>query len=74
MGGIALAPGSDTIPIFAAQLLMIVSLGKVFHAALTQSAAKSLATVALAKGAGRTIDANLFKMISGVGFVAGGKI
>lgn len=67
-------PVSDTIPISAAQISMIVALGKVFDVTLTQSAAKSLATITLARGAGRAIVANLLKAIPGVGSVLGGII
>ena len=67
-------PMSDTIPITTAQIGMIVSLGKIFGVTLTESAAKSIASVTLAQQAGRAIVANLLKLIPGAGTVIGGVI
>lgn len=67
-------PMSDAIPITAAQIGMIISLGKVFDITLSQSAAKSIAGVTLAQQAGRAVASNLLKMIPGVGTLVGGVI
>ena len=42
-------PMSDAIPITAAQIAMIISLGKIFDVVLSQSAAKSIVSVGLVK-------------------------
>ena len=67
-------PMSDAIPITAAQIGMIVALGKIFGISLSQAAAKSLAGVGLAQGAGRAIFTNVLKLIPGAGTVAGSVI
>lgn len=67
-------PMSDAIPITAAQIGMIIALGKAFDIALSQAAAKSIAGVALTQQAGRAIVANILKAIPGVGTVVGGTI
>lgn len=67
-------PMSDTIPITAAQIAMIVSLGKIFGVSLTQSAAKSIASVGVAQQAGRTIFSNILKCIPGAGTIVGGAV
>lgn len=67
-------PMSDAVPITAAQIGMIISLGKVFGITLSQAAAKSIAVVALTQQAGRAIFANILKMIPGAGTVAGSVI
>lgn len=64
-------PMSDAIPITAAQIGMIISIGKVFGITLTQAAAKSIAGVALTQQAGRAIFTNILKAIPGAGTVAG---
>lgn len=69
-GGIPL-PMSDAVPITAAQITMIISLGKVFDLTLSQSAAKSIAVVALTQQAGRAIFTNILKAIPGAGTIAG---
>ncbi len=69
-GGIPM-PMSDAVPITAAQIGMIISLGKVFGITLSQSAAKSIATVAVTQQAGRAIFTNILKAIPGAGTVAG---
>ena len=63
-------PMSDAIPITAAQVAMIISLGKVFGISLSQSAAKSIASVVVTQQAGHAIFANILKCIPGGG-VAG---
>lgn len=67
-------PMSDAIPITAAQIGMIISLGKVFGITLSQAAAKSIAGVALTQQAGRAIFTNILKAIPGAGTIAGGLI
>lgn len=67
-------PMSDAIPITAAQIAMVVSLGKVFGVTLSQSVAKSIAGTTLTQGAGRAICANLIKCIPFAGPVVGGAI
>ena len=67
-------PMSDTIPITAAQIGMIVSLGKIFDVRVSQAAAKSIASVGIAQQAGRAIATNLLKAIPGAGTVVGGVI
>lgn len=63
-------PMSDAIPITAAQIGMIIKLGDVFELSLSQSAAKSIASVALTQQAGRALCANLIKSIPG-GWIPG---
>ena len=58
-------PMSDAIPITAAQVAMIISLGKVFGISLSQSAAKSIASVVVTQQAGHAIFANILKCIPG---------
>ena len=48
-------PMSDAIPITAAQIAMIISLGKIFDVVLSQSAAKSIASVTITQQAGRAL-------------------
>lgn len=67
-------PMSDAIPITAAQITMIISLGKIFGITLSQSAAKSIASVAVTQQAGRAIFTNIMKSFPGGGIVLGGFI
>ena len=67
-------PMSDAIPITAAQIGMIIALGKIFNITLSQSAAKSIAGVTLTQQAGRAVASNLIKMIPGAGTIVGGVI
>lgn len=67
-------PMSDAIPITAAQIAMIIKLGKNFGITLSQAAAKSIAGVALTQQAGRAVASNLLKAIPGAGTVLGGVI
>ena len=67
-------PMSDALPITAAQIGMIVSLGKIFGITLSQAAAKSIAGVALTQQAGRALVANLLKAIPGAGTILGSVI
>ena len=56
---------SDAIPITVAQITMIISLGKIFDIKLSDSTAKSIASVGLTQVAGRFIVANTLKAIPG---------
>lgn len=69
-GGIPI-PMSDAIPITAAQIGMVVALGKIFDVTLSEAAAKSVVGVALTQQAGRAIFANILKAVPGAGQVAG---
>lgn len=60
-------PMSDAIPITAAQIAMIISLGKIFDVVLSQSAAKSIAGVTITQQAGRATLCQHFKNNSGSG-------
>ena len=64
-------PMSDAVPITAAQIGMIVALGKAFDITLSQAAAKSIASVTLTQQAGRAVASGILKMIPGVGTIAG---
>ena len=64
-------PMSDAIPITAAQIAMIISLGKIFDVVLSQSAAKSIAGVTITQQAGRALYANILKTIPVAGSVIG---
>ncbi len=65
-------PMSDAIPITAAQIGMVIALGKAFDITLSESAAKSIMGVGLAQQAGRTVASGVLKMIPGVGTIVGG--
>lgn len=67
-------PMSDTVPITAAQIGMIIALGKIFDLTLSEGAAKSLAGLGLTQQAGRAVASNLLKMVPGAGTVVGGII
>lgn len=67
-------PMSDAIPITAAQISMIIALGKAFDITLSEAAAKSIASVTLTQQAGRAVVSGILKGIPGVGTVIGGAI
>lgn len=67
-------PMSDAVPITAAQITMIIALGKAFGVTLTDAAAKSIAGVTLTQQAGRALFTNILKCIPGAGPIAGGVI
>lgn len=67
-------PMSDAIPITAAQIGMIISLGKIFDLTLSQSAAKSIISVTVTQQAGRAIFTNILKAVPGAGTIAGSVI
>lgn len=60
-------PIADTIPITAAQIAMVVGLGKVFDITISDSVAKSILGTGLAKEAGRFVAKELIKLIPGIG-------
>jgi len=64
-------PIADAIPICAAQITMIVSLGKVFGFTIGRSTAESIARVGFAATAGRFIFANATKLIPVAGSIVG---
>ena len=65
-------PMADAGPITAAQIGMIVSLGKIFDITITQATAKSIAGIVMAQKTGRFLFTNILKSIPGAGTVAGG--
>ena len=65
---------SDAVPITAAQIGMIIALGKAFDITLSQAAAKSIASVALTQQAGRAVASGILKAIPGVGTIIGGMV
>lgn len=67
-------PMSDAIPITAAQIGMIIALGKEFDITLSDAAAKSILGVGVTQQAGRAVASNLLKAVPGVGTVVGGVI
>lgn len=64
-------PISDAVVITTVQIGMIISLGNIFGITLSQSAAKSLASVTIVQQAGRAVFSNVLKMIPGAGTLAG---
>lgn len=67
-------PMSDTIPITAAQIAMVIKLGKIFDLTISETAAKTILGLGLTQQAGRAIVANILKCIPGAGSVIGGVI
>lgn len=67
-------PMSDAVPITAAQIGMIIALGKAFDITLSQAAAKFIASVALTQQAGRAVASGILKAIPGVGTIIGGMV
>lgn len=67
-------PMADAIPITAAQIAMVVRLGKIFGISLSESTTKSILGVGITQSAGRTLAANLIKAVPGAGTVIGGVI
>lgn len=66
-------PVADTIPISAAQITMVIALGKIFNLTISNSVAKSVIGVGLAQKAGHFLASSL-KAIPGIGTVIGGVI
>lgn len=69
--GLIPIPVADTVPISAAQVAMIVALGKIFDISISDSVAKAIVGVGLAQGIGRTAVSSAFKAVPGIGTVAG---
>ncbi len=63
-------PIADAVPMSAAQVTMVISLGKVFDIELTESAAKSILSAAAATLIGTTIARSILKFIPGIGWLA----
>lgn len=63
-------PVADAIPISAAQITMVMSLGAIFKQDITESAAKSIITAAAATFVGR----NLIKLVPVAGWIASASI
>ena len=68
-GGLAQLPGSDAIPITAAQVTMIISLGKVFGKTVTETAAKALIKSLAGAAVGRLVSQFALGWIPGLGNV-----
>lgn len=64
-------PVADAIPISAAQITMIIALGKNFGLTIGRSTAESIAGVGLAVHVGRFIFANGMKILPGIGSIVG---
>lgn len=56
-------PLADTIPISAAQVIMVVNLGKVFDFSISESVAKSIIGVGVAQQVGKSFVKELLKAI-----------
>ena len=66
-GGLAQLPGSDTVPITAIQVGMIISLGAVFGQTITKTTASSILAGLASSVGGRTISQFLIGWIPGFG-------
>lgn len=66
-GGLAQLPGSDFIPISAAQVTMVIALGQVFGKNLTKSAAQGIIKGLAGASVGRFISQTLVGWIPGLG-------
>jgi len=64
-------PIADAIPISAAQVAMIMSLGKIFGLTIGSSVAEEIALIGLSITGGRFIAANLLKLVPGFGSAVG---
>ena len=64
-------PVADTIAITAAQIAMVVSLGKVFGITISNSVAKSILGCKLAQEVGRNLSASILKAIPVVNVTIG---
>lgn len=72
--GVAPIPIADTIPITTAQVIMIVSLGKVFNIEIKDSIARSLAQCGIAQTLGRNISKIILNNFPVIGQIANGFI
>lgn len=66
-GGMAQLPGSDAIPITAAQITMIISLGAVFDIPVSRSAAQAILKGLAGAAGGRLVSQFLVGWIPGFG-------
>ena len=64
-------PIADTLPITAAQVTMIVSLGKVFDLTIGRTVAKSIIPIAVTKAAGLLVFRQFIKLVPKLGSVVG---
>ena len=64
-------PMADTIPITTAQVAMVIRLGNIFDASLSEAVAKSILGCGLATQIGRTLFTNILKAIPVAGHIAG---
>ena len=71
-GGALPIPGPDTIPITAAQITMIISLGQVFGKPITEAAAEAIISSFAAAGIGRLIAKGLLVFVPGGTFINAG--
>lgn len=69
--GLIPIPVADTVPISAAQVAMIVALGKVFDIPISDSVAGAIMKVGIAQTTGRAVVSGAFKAIPGIGTLAG---
>ena len=74
LAGAAPIPLADTIPITAAQVGMVIALGRVFDLTISESAAKSVLSIMTAQTVGRAVFANVIKAIPGAGAIVGGVV
>ena len=66
-GGMAQLPGSDAVPITAAQITMIISLGAVSDIPVSKAAAKSILYGFVGAASGRLVSQMLVGWIPGLG-------
>ncbi len=66
-GGMAQLPMADAVPITAAQVTMVISLGKVFDKALSESAAKAIMAGVSGAAIGRLVSQTLVGWIPVIG-------
>ena len=66
-GGMAQIPFSDAVPITAAQVTMVIGLGKVFGKSITETGAKALITGIAGPAIGRLVSQVLVGWIPGIG-------
>lgn len=71
-GGLAQLPGSDTVPITAIQVGMVISLGAVFGQEITKTAAASIVGGLASSLVGRGLSQFLVGWIPGIGNIING--
>ncbi len=67
-------PMADAVPIGAAQVTMVVALGKIFGLSLSRAVAKSIVGVGITTNVGRTVASNILKAIPGVNATIGSTV